>query len=109
MATNVSPEYRKAEQSFKQARSTEEKVSALREMLRTIPKHKGTEKLQADIKRRLARLREQEEHEAKKRGFSVHVPHEGAAQIALIGAPNAGKSRLASALSGVELEYADSP
>jgi hypothetical protein len=109
MATNVSPEYRKAEQAYKKARSTDEKVSALREMLRTIPKHKGTEKLQADIKRRLARHREQEEQEAKKRGFSVHVPREGAAQLALLGAPNAGKSRLAAALSGVDLEHADYP
>jgi ribosome-interacting GTPase 1 len=78
-------------------------------MLSTIPKHKGTEKLQADIKRRLAKLKNEAQQQERKRGFSIHVEREGAGQVAVLGPPNAGKSRLVQELSGVELEVADYP
>jgi len=50
MPANVTPEYERAEERFRQAATDQEKLQALREMLSTIPKHKGTEKMQADIK-----------------------------------------------------------
>jgi ribosome-interacting GTPase 1 len=109
MPANLTPDYRDAEQRFKQARSPEEKLTALKRMLSTIPKHKGTEKLQADIKRRIARLNDQLQSQSRKKGFAVKVEREGVGQIALVGPPNAGKSRLAAALSGVELEVAPYP
>ena len=55
MPTNVTAEYKKAEQAFRQARDPHERLVCLKEMLRTLPKHKGTEHLQADIRSRIKR------------------------------------------------------
>lgn len=97
MPANLSPEYKAAEAAYKKARDPRERLTGLREMLRTIPKHKGTDHLQADIKTRIKELAE--EVEAPKKGPARTAPShvvrpEGAAQLALIGAPNTGKSSL---------------
>lgn len=100
MPANLTPQYMAAEAAFKEAKTTEEKILALEEMLAVIPKHKGTEKLQAEIKARLAKLRAGEERSAAaKGGDPFHVPREGAGQIALVGQPNVGKSALVGALT----------
>jgi len=103
MPANLSPDYKKAEKAFRDAREDPERLSCLKEMLRTIPKHKGTERLQADIKSRIKQLGD--ELAGPKKGASrtgpVHsVRAEGAAQIALLGPPNSGKSSLHVALTG---------
>lgn len=103
MPANLSPEYKKAEQAFRAARDDRERLTCLKEMLRTIPKHKGTEHLQADLKSRIKSLTEELSGPKKggTRSGPVHsVRPEGAAQIALIGPPNSGKSSLHSALTG---------
>jgi len=94
---NLSPEYKAAEAGFRATREPRERLEWLREMLRTIPKHKGTEHLQADIKARIKDLGEQLEGGRKGGGHGgpvLVVRPEGAAQIALIGPPNSGKSAL---------------
>jgi hypothetical protein len=106
MPANLTPDYRAAEQQFMQAKTPAEKLEALRLMLSRMPKHKGTDKLQADLKRRIARLNDEIQSQAKHKGFAIHVEKEGAAQVAIIGPPNSGKSRLVSALTGVALEVA---
>ena len=103
MPTNVSPEYKKAEQAFRAAREPSDRLRCLREMLRLIPKHKGTEHVQADIKTRIKQL--STELSAPRKGGARSGPahavrREGAAQVALLGPPNAGKSMLHSALTG---------
>jgi len=103
MPANLSPEYKRAEQAFRTAREPRERLDCLREMLRTIPRHKGTEHLQADIKSRIRELTEEigGTHSGPAHHHSVHaVPHEGAAQICLTGPPNAGKSTLHAILTG---------
>ena len=97
MPANLSPEYKAAEAAYRKAREPRERLEYLREMLRTIPKHKGTERLQADIKARIKELGD--EIDVGRRGGghggpALVVRPEGAAQIALIGPPNAGKSLL---------------
>lgn len=103
MPTNVTPEYKKAEQAFRAAREPADRLRCLREMLRLIPKHKGTEHVQADIKTRIKQLTTELSSPRKggaRSGPAHAVRSEGAAQVALLGAPNAGKSMLHSALTG---------
>ncbi|HUT01831.1 MAG TPA: GTPase [Phycisphaerae bacterium] len=110
MPTNVTPEYERAERRFREAGSDTEKLDALREMLSTVPKHKGTEKLQADIKRRISQLRKAEAKKPAGRGADpYHVPRGGAGQVLLVGTPNVGKSRLVAATTNAPVKVADYP
>ncbi|MEA1996720.1 MAG: GTPase, partial [Gemmatimonadota bacterium] len=88
----------------KEAETTEEKIRCLEEMLRVIPKHKGTDHLQGDLRRRLSKLRDQSKRDAvrTRKGFSHKVRKEGAGQVALAGMPNAGKSAIIDVLTNAE-------
>ena len=112
MPANLSPDYKKAEQAFREAADDRERLLRLRDMLRTIPKHKGTEHLQADIKSRIKQLTE--ELAGPKKGAArsgpVHTLRpEGAAQVALLGPPNAGKSSLHVKLTGSRADVGPYP
>jgi uncharacterized protein len=112
MPANLSPEYKAAQAALRQARDPNERLHCLREMLRVIPKHKGTDHLQADIKRRIHELVEELERPKKggaRGGPALVVRPEGAAQIALLGPPNAGKSALHSRLTGSNAHAAAYP
>jgi ribosome-interacting GTPase 1 len=112
MPANLSPEYKAAESAFRKARDPRARLEWLREMLRTIPKHKGTDHLQADIKRRIKELAEELEGPRKggaHGGPSLVIRPEGAAQIALIGPPNSGKSALHARLTGSGAHVAPYP
>src|SRR5438874_29191 len=88
MPTNVTPEYKRAEADFRSARTPEDRLAGLREMLRTVPKHKGTEHLQADIRSRIKELTD--ELAGPRKGGAqtgpAHVVHpDGAGQVVLLG------------------------
>ncbi len=101
MPTNLPPQYFEAEKAFRQARTPQEKIEALENMLAIMPKHKGTDHLRAELRARIAKLSDEAE---QKRGGGraqlYHVPKEGAGQVALVGPPNVGKSQLVAALTG---------
>ncbi|MBN2376743.1 MAG: 50S ribosome-binding GTPase [Sedimentisphaerales bacterium] len=112
MPANLTPEYRKAEALYRQASGTEEKVTALELMLQVIPKHKGTDHMQADIKRRLAKLKTAggTGKGAARQGDVFHVPKGAAAgQVVLLGTPNVGKSDLVAHLTNAHVQVADFP
>ncbi len=77
MPTNVTPQYRGAEARYRAARTREEKLEALEEMLRIMPKHKGTGKLQADVKARIAKLRQAPAGHPAHGGHGHTIPLEG--------------------------------
>ena len=112
MPTNVTPEYKAAEAEFRRARTPEDRLGGLREMLRTLPKHKGTEHLQADIRSRIKELTE--ELAGPRKGGARTAPPtvirpEGAGQLALLGPPNSGKSALHARLTGSHAAVAPYP
>ena len=111
MPANLSPEYKQAEQAYRAAREPRERLDLLKEMLRAIPKHKGTERLQADIKSRIKELTDElaGPKRAGVRGSPFAVRREGAAQICLVGPPNAGKSSLHAALTRSHSEVGPFP
>lgn len=76
-----------------------------------MPKHKGTEKLQAELKTKISKLRkeEQKKRSQRRRSHGYHVESEGAAQVVLIGPPNTGKSQLLAALTNATPEVAPYP
>jgi ribosome-interacting GTPase 1 len=111
MPANLTPQYSKAEEAYRKAQSPQERVECLEQMLQLIPKHKGTEKLQADLKTRLKEAREEahEEKKAAKPGKSYRIPRQGAGTVVLIGGPNAGKSRIVAELTNAHPEVAPYP
>src|SRR5438132_7233627 len=97
MAANLTPQYLEAEAEYKKAQTAEERLECLNKRYTLLPKHKASEKMQADLKTRMSELKkevEQERKHPKKIGVSHKIPKQGAGQYVFVGAPNVGKSRL---------------
>ncbi|NLE59183.1 MAG: TGS domain-containing protein [Planctomycetes bacterium] len=111
MALNLTPDYFEADRKYRQARTPAEKLAALEEMLRTIPKHKASEKKQSDLKRRISELRQGELQKTKKStGLDpYHIERQGAGQAILIGPPNSGKSSIVGILTKAPVKITDFP
>lgn len=113
MAVNASPMYQKAEEQYRSASTPAEKIAAIEEMLRLIPKHKASEKLQAQLKQRLkaARLEKDKGHSKKGGGQRdlFAILKQGAGQVMLLGDANVGKSSIVHARTEAKVEVADFP
>jgi ribosome-interacting GTPase 1 len=112
MAVNLTPQYLEAEAEYKRAQTAEERLECLKRMWALVPKHKASEKLQAELKTKLSEAREEVEKERKspkKSGVSHKIPKQGAGQVLLVGGPNGGKSRLLTRLTRATPEVAPYP
>jgi ribosome-interacting GTPase 1 len=112
MAVNLTPQYLEAELEYKKAQTSEEKLACLKKMWTLVPKHKASEKLQAELKTKMSNLKEEVEKEKKapkKAGVSYKIPRQGAGQYVLLGAPNAGKSQILAKLTRATPEVAAYP
>ncbi len=113
MPANLPPQYLRVKQRYSEAATPEEKIECLQEMLAIIPKHKGTEHLQTDLRKRLVTHRK-EVQQAKKKGARTsqsldHIEKEGAGQAVLVGASNTGKSSIVAASTAADVQVADYP
>jgi len=113
MPANLPPEYFEAEKKFKQASTMAEKLAALEDLIASVPKHKGTDKLRADLRKRASQLNKEAIalRRTKKGGRDslYNVQREGAAQVALVGFPNSGKSSILASLTNAAPVIADYP
>jgi len=112
MPTNLPPQYFKVEDKFKAAREPAEKIAHLREMMSIMPRHKGTDKLWGEHRKKLSQLQEQVEQQKKSKG-STHNPwfiHKGESpQVLLLGAPNSGRSSVVAGLTHAQAQVAEYP
>jgi len=109
MPANLPPQYFAAEKSFRQAKTTPEKIAALEEMLAIMPKHKGTDHLRAELRRRIAKLTEAADKKAATQRASMVILKEGAAQVVVIGLANVGKSQLVATVTNASPAVAEYP
>ncbi len=112
MPANLTPQYKKAEAEYRHAQTPEDELRCLELMLREIPKHKGTDKLQAELKAKISKAKHEVEH-VRKTGKKGHhgpqIQRQGAGRATIIGGPNAGKSQLLAKLTRATPEVAPYP
>jgi len=99
MPANLTPEYFEAERNYRAAKTSLEKIAALEEMLAVMPKHKGTDHLRAELRTKIAKLTQSLDKKSATQRASMTIEKVGAAQVAVIGLPNSGKSQLVSSLT----------
>ena len=111
MPANLPPEYLEAEKRYRAAKNATEKLACLEDMLTLLPKHKGTDKLRADLRKRVSKVKaaSQSKKGVSKRESAFHIDKEGAGQVVVVGPANVGKSALVAKLTNANPEVADFP
>jgi len=111
MPANLTPQYYEAERRYRLVKTNQERLAILKEMWAIMPKHKGTDKLQADLKAKISRLKKEMQKKTRvgKSTYSHHIAREGAAQVVLLGPSNVGKSQILASLTDASPQVAPYP
>ena len=111
MPANLTQQYLKAEENYRRAQTLEEELHCLQVMMQEIPKHKGTDHLQAELKSKIAKVKKEmaAEKSSGKKTRGLRIPRQGAGTAILLGGPNAGKSQLVASLTRATPEVAPYP
>ena len=111
MPANLPPQYYEAEKRYRLAKTNQERLAVLKEMWAIMPKHKGTDKLQGDLKAKISRLKREMQKKTKvgTSTYSHHITREGAGQVVVLGPANVGKSQILASLTGASPEVAPYP
>jgi uncharacterized protein len=111
MPANLTQQYLKAEENYRRAQTLEEELQCLQVMMQEIPKHKGTDHLQAELKSKIAKIKKEMavEKSSGKKTRGLRIPRQGAGTAVLLGGPNAGKSQLVASLTRATPEVAPYP
>ncbi|MDH5201313.1 MAG: TGS domain-containing protein [Candidatus Bathyarchaeota archaeon] len=113
MPANLPPDAKKKWFEVTLTRNPEERLRLMGEFLSLVPKHKGTDRLCAQVRRQMSQLRQEIEDRRRvaKRstGLAYFVEKAGAAQVAIIGPTNAGRSSLLKAVTNASVDVASWP
>lgn len=111
MPANLPPQYHEVEREYRTAKTPSEKIELLKQMLAIMPKHKGTDKIQADLRSKISKLNKMSQKKSPKKESDVlsHIDREGAGQVILIGKPNVGKSQILSGLTNANSQVTPYP
>lgn len=117
MPANLPPTYYKLKHQHESAKTDEERLGLLEEMLSIVPKHKGTEKVVSDLRKRIAVLKKGASGKFRggagkggtRKGYSEHIPKQGAGQIVMFGPPNSGKSHILAKYTKAKSEVSPTP
>jgi ribosome-interacting GTPase 1 len=109
MPANLTPQYLEAEKNYRAAKTTQERIAWLEEMLAVMPKHKGTDHLRAELRTKIANLSKSMDKKAATQHATTKIEKAGAAQIAVIGPPNSGKSQIVAAITNAKPTVAAYP